>query len=34
MRKEFLFIVAVLIIGNAVQAQTRGTKVSILMEYI
>jgi len=35
MRKEFLFIVALLIIGNAVQAQTRGTKVGYIdMEYI
>ena len=35
MRKEFLFIVAVLIVGNAVQAQSRGTKVGYIdMEYI
>ncbi len=35
MRKEFLFLVAALTLVNAVQAQTRGTKVGYIdMEYI
>jgi Skp family chaperone for outer membrane proteins len=35
MRKEFLFIVAALIVSTTIQAQTRGTKVGYIdMEYI